>query len=995
MTSPQDQRADPGASMLFDRRPPAALSSGAGTGRSGALVSTPARPRLREREGVLSELVASFRGQSRGGPVIVEGAPGLGKTALLNAALHLAREEGLAVLNARGSQLEAAFPFSVVRQLFEHLLALLEPDRRHECLQSLGSGVLTGDRQAGEDELPSVFDDFRRAISFLAEHQPLVIALDDLHWCDPASARWFEYLSRRLERGRVWLLGSTLERWSTEAKLAVDRVVADPATRTFVLEPLSADSVGELVAEQFCDPGLDELAAACARVTGGNPFLLFALLSWLRGGGACDAEHAASMVDRAVPPQVVRALVHRTHGLPDGAYRLAQAAAVLGDQAGVREAAELAGLDLEAAKVAADALAEAAVLARDGALRFVHPLERSALYGDLGPASRATLHEQAARLLDGQGAPVEVVAEHLALAEPAMESWRSERLVQAAELAAAAGDTERAQTLLVRALAEPPGPELRGSILVALATHSAPGAPTEALDRLREAGLAGVEPVRYARAALDTFSRLPESDRAAARDVLQAAAVGLAGHDEAELRLRLGITLAHVLPTVEGARSVAPLLEQTLAGRLIGRSLEERAALGYLCSSWELTPDRLPAPQLVAAGLGAVRVEDLELAGEVVLAGDVVLDGAVRALEAAVRAGGLQEAEALARRAEEAARRAGHAGAESALSIVVARCLATAGRLREANEVLCNVLRAPRPDFCGLRAEVLAAQVALELGEGTAAATLLEQVAQSAQRARSLAELSALEVRAEAQYREGAVEAALADFRLAGQLAEDWGVRNPAVTCWRAGAALACFRLGDSRGSHELASENLSFARAFGAPLVVGVALRVMAEVVEPVERLALLDEAVTLLEPAGSSLELARATLELGRTLRLAERPVAARTALRQAADLAVRCGAPRLIERSMRELRASGARPRRLAFSGADSLTPSERRVAQLAAAGMKNARIAEQLFVTTKTVEGHLSRVYQKLGVQSREELRRVVTTAMASRPDGGPLAAGRTA
>ncbi len=983
MTSPSDRGrgVQPSAAVLFDRRPPPAVPGRATDRPDGA-----GRPRLRERESVFGELVATFRGLSRPGPIVIEGGPGLGKTALVNAACHLAREEGLAVLSARGSQLEAAYPFSVVRQLFEHLLALLEPDRRRECLETLGSGVLAGTAPAGDADLPHVFDEFSRAVAFLAEHQPLVIAIDDLQWCDPASAQWFEYLSRRLAHRRVWLIGSTLGRSGTEATVAVDRVVADPATRTFVLEPLSAGAVGELVAEQFAEPGVAELAAACYRATVGNPFLLFALLSWLRASGPADAARAASVVDQAVPPQVVRALLHRTYGLPEGAYRLAQAAAVLEGRAGIREAAELAGMDLEVARAAADALAEAGIVTRDGTLGFVYPLERAAAYGDLGPASRAALHAEAARLLDDHGAPAAVVAEHLTRCEPLGEAWRAERLVQGAELAAAAGNPERAAALLERALAEPPSADQRGSILVALARHQAAAGSTEALGRLRDAAEAAVEPAHYAQAALDVVHQLAGAAPEGALAVLRSAAAGLGQGDDPALRLRLGARLAQLDPTVRGVLEVAPALEQVLGGRLAGRSPEERTALAVLCSCWELVPDRMAAAQLAAIALGAVRVEELEGAD------DAAVDAAVRALEAAARAGAWAQAEPLARSAQEVARRLGRTGAEAAFGTVVARCQLAAGQLREAEATLGPVLAAPPHDG---RAEVVAARVALELGQPAEAAELLDRASRSARHAGSLAELWALELRGEVHAVVGEGEAALGDFRLAGQLAEEWGVRNPAVTGWRAGAARASAALGSARDAHELASENLSLARAFGAPAVVGAALAVMAEVVEPVERLALLDEAVTVLQPAGPSLELARTTLELGRTLRVADRPVAARTALRQAADLAVRCGSPWLIEQSLRELRASGARPRRLAFSGADSLTPSERRVADLAAAGMTNARIAELLFVTTKTVEGHLSRVYQKLGVQSRDELRRL--TSPAGRPGADPtrLVTGRSA
>jgi DNA-binding CsgD family transcriptional regulator len=134
------------------------------------------------------------------------------------------------------------------------------------------------------------------------------------------------------------------------------------------------------------------------------------------------------------------------------------------------------------------------------------------------------------------------------------------------------------------------------------------------------------------------------------------------------------------------------------------------------------------------------------------------------------------------------------------------------------------------------------------------------------------------------------------------------------------------------------------------------------------------LTESVNLLESSGASLEHAHALIEQGAALRNDAHVDAARQALRRGADLAYRCGAPGLTDQAAKELRATGARPRRLALSGIDALTPAERRVILLAADGCSNSRIAKELFVAEKTVEGHLARAYQKLGIRSRKELPR---------------------
>jgi DNA-binding CsgD family transcriptional regulator len=197
-------------------------------------------------------------------------------------------------------------------------------------------------------------------------------------------------------------------------------------------------------------------------------------------------------------------------------------------------------------------------------------------------------------------------------------------------------------------------------------------------------------------------------------------------------------------------------------------------------------------------------------------------------------------------------------------------------------------------------------------------------------------------------------------------------MRNPAVTSWRATASAAWLSMEDPDKARALAAENLELAREFGSPWVIGTALCVAAHGANGGDPLDLLTEAVHLLESSGASLEYARALIDLGTALREDAQTEAAQATLRQGADLAYRCGAARLADRAARELRASGARPRRLALSGTHALTPAERRVVALAVAGCTNSRIAEKLYVAEKTVEGHLARAYRKLGIRSRKDL-----------------------
>jgi DNA-binding CsgD family transcriptional regulator len=215
--------------------------------------------------------------------------------------------------------------------------------------------------------------------------------------------------------------------------------------------------------------------------------------------------------------------------------------------------------------------------------------------------------------------------------------------------------------------------------------------------------------------------------------------------------------------------------------------------------------------------------------------------------------------------------------------------------------------------------------------------------------------------------------AALADAAGAGaHLREGFGIDHPGLVPWRDPATRAALALGDRDQARALAADGLALARSHPVPRPLGGALRTAAAVARGTRRLELLGEAVAVLEASPSQLERAHALVELGSCLREAGRREDAQSALRKALQLADGMGAVPLAETARMELRATGARPRRAAFSGADALTPAEHRVAQLAAHGLTNREIAQELFITPKTVQTHLAHAYRKLDISSRRQL-----------------------
>jgi DNA-binding CsgD family transcriptional regulator len=237
----------------------------------------------------------------------------------------------------------------------------------------------------------------------------------------------------------------------------------------------------------------------------------------------------------------------------------------------------------------------------------------------------------------------------------------------------------------------------------------------------------------------------------------------------------------------------------------------------------------------------------------------------------------------------------------------------------------------------------------------------------------------AIHSRACVRVERGDLTRGLTELLAAGERELAWGASNPCITPWRSSAALVHARLGQRDEARRLADEEVTLARAFGAPRCLGVALRAAGLVHDGERALALLHEAVDVLERSQGQLELARALVDLGATLRRTGERAASRDFLRRGQDLAARCEATRLVDLAYEELLASGARPRRTATTGADSLTPSERRVADMAARGLTNRDIAQSLFVTEKTVETHLGHVYSKLDLRSRTQLAEAIGAA----------------
>lgn len=941
---------------------------------------------LLERDAELEALAATLDG-ARGGSgrlTVVEGPAGIGKSQLLAAARGFATGTGLRALPATGDELERDFAFGVALQLLEPAVAGTAPAERDRLLAgaaALAAPLFEGPAAAArggesEDDVFPVLHGLYWLVSNLAESGPLLITVDDAHWADAPSLRFLLYLAQRLAALPVALVVArrTGEPGGEDDLLA--RLTGHASARHIDLEPLGDRSVARLV-EAACGAADPEFSAACAEVTGGNPLLVNQLLAALQADGASPGPDAARQVRELGPEEVSRWVLLRLSGLQLGTA-LARAVAVLGDGAPLRRAAELAGLAPGVAGDAADALAAADILRPGEPLSFVHPIVRSAIYAELPASERARAHARAARALRDEDAAPELVAGHLLKAEPRRETWVVDVLQAAAERALAAGAPRSAVRYLRRALEEPPERDARPEVLAALGRAAAVAGDPRAVEHLEEALLAAGEPGRRAelayttgralsaggrhREAAEIFDRgIEELEAAGARD----AAGGDGSLAELMLRLEAGYVGA-------ARRDVATLplavarLRPLLAGTLAGATPGQRALLAHVAYERALLGE--PRDRVLAAARAA-------LDGERLLEEDTA-DGVAfhQAVAALAWADDLDGALAALAAAVEDARRRGTAFGYANAAHARAAVHLLAGNVEEAHTDARVAMAAGREGWrlALPAAHAVACRALLECGNLDAAEAALELPGDAARWEASVALAQLVEARAWLALARGDAEAAAAGFRDCRRRQTWVQAPNPAVMAWRSGAALAAHALGDTQRARSLAEHEVELARAYGAPRALGVALRTCGLVMGGDAGLELLEAATKVLDGSQARLEAARARVDLGAALRRAGRRQAAQDELRRGLDLAHRRGATALVERARDELAAAGARPRRPQLSGLESLTASERRVAELAAAGSTNREIAQALFVTVKTVEWHLRNTYLKLGIASRREL-----------------------
>jgi DNA-binding CsgD family transcriptional regulator len=882
--------------------------------------------------------------------LVIEGEPGIGKTTLWREALNRARGASLLVLSAGPVGAEAQLGFAALADLLEPvadgiLPSLPEPQRRALAVALLREAP--GRRRIDQRTISSASVSLLRV---LASRGPIVVAVDDLQWLDRPSARVIEFAIRRLSGLPVGLLGC--ERLDEASRVPVDlgRALPEGRLKRLRLGPLSLASLHELLKERlgrsYARPSLVRIQQA----SDGNPFFALEIARALD-----PTEPVGPQAPLPVPKDVRTLVRRRIEGLSKptrGALLRVAAlshptAALLGPTLGP---ARRSGLIHEFA---------------DGRITFTHPLYASAVYEAATQEERRATHRELAKRVDD----VEERARHLALATSDPDDQVAAELDHAAERARSRGAPEMAAELQERALDLTPIGDPRPAqhrALVAAEDWFHAGAPTRARSLLEET-LAGLDDRALRARALRLLAqaRLHEGSIPEAVELLRRAAEE-AGEDP-ELRAPVERDLVFALvsvsfdfeeaqPHAEALISYAErladkgLLAEALATATILEFLlgggvdEERLARALALEDPEHRVAAEFRPTLIAGFLAFYtgrfdRARSLlyplraELHARGADADLPMICGHLSWLEA--WAGAFEVARSFADEAIEAATLA---ESETMMALSLAD-----GALVEAH--------AGRVEVCRDRAHA-AEQAALRTGYGIASIW-------------SSAALGLLELsfdNAEGAYR--ALEPWI-------EFVEQHGLGEPIRAFFIADGIETLIALGEvdraERLTDMLATRGRQLDRAFAlatsarCSALLSAARGNLDGALRQIERA--LDEHERLPMP----LELGRTLFVKGRIERRARRKAAARLSLEHALEIFEEIGSPLWAVKARAEL--ARVDPRRAA---SEELTETERRVAELAASGRTNRQAASQLFMSPKTVEANLARVYRKLGIRSRAEL-----------------------
>ena len=990
---------------LASRRPgPGRRGAGAGARGRAGLIGRGAELELFER--LLDGLP-----ESDGGAVCVLGEPGIGKTALIAELRERAHTRGVSVLSARAAEFESGLPFAVVVDAIEQhpsalsstrlalradelaLLAALFPSlacagaRSHADAAASSQATCKeradpeSERQRGADARPQAAEHLLRALrsllEALARDGPLLLALDDLHWADAAS---IDLVCRLLHRGLgapvLLALASRPIQSPPRLLMAVEEAERHGVAQRVELAPLTSEQGEELLGSDL-EPALRE---SLYRESGGNPFYLEQLAAAARRGAGFGAPGQNSARE-GVPAGVSGVIGSELNALSERARTVLYAAAVLGepfDPALLADTAQLA--QAQTFEGLEELLARDLIRAGESGarFRFRHPIVQRAVYAAAGPAWTLAAHARVAAALTARGASALARAIHVERSASIADEQAIALLSSAGEQALASAPAAAARWFGAAARLLPQEDSFAERRLELLARRAA------ALGTAGDIAEMGTTLRAYLRVAPRDGSAL----RAQAAELIAMLDVLLGQHDDARdlIAAELGgladgsspeaaalqrvLAFTHVMDAdwtaarrwaslsvqarASGVVKVAALSTLALAEIACGEVSSAEAAMSQAADEYESLTDAQAATQPAAASWLAWA--------------EVCMERYPHAI-------------AHLQRASELSRVAPQRITSMVLLVGQGQALALRGRITElagvAEELLDAALLSTSPIFLSW---AMSLQCVLELRRGDlyAAVHFGERALSAGAQSGSPQTWLARACLAEALLEIGE------PHRCREQLiTKEDALRLPPFLLYEASYYELLVRAELAIGHRQRAAELAEHAVQLAArlePLRVplGHAARAQALVAleqdEPVDAAAQALQSVRAYERAGALMETGRSRLLAGRALAAADRREDAVAALQRAhAQLAER-GAYRYRDEAARELRKLGHVARVAPARGTEvppvsALTPRELQVIERVAVGMTNRQIAEELFLSVRTVDRHAARIFEKLGVSSR--------------------------
>ncbi|MFI0742940.1 AAA family ATPase [Streptomyces sp. NPDC021100] len=955
--------------------------------RAGGNMDVLRSPDNAERKAELAALggLLTEAGAGRGSVALVSGPAGSGKTHLLRTFCKEAENSGALVLTAMASRAESGLPLGVMDQLFrcETLPGGLRR-RATALLADEPPGARGPDAGPGTMNQPSVevANGLRSILLELSDRGPVVVGIDDLQYADGPSLQMLLFLQRRMKTSRVLLLLAELSTVRSPHPVFHAELFRQPNCRKIRLDLLSRSGVHTLIEARLGPAKARELTEAYHAASGGSPLFLTALLDDHEAAHRPGGEPAA--LEPAASEAAFRtALTDCLYLAEPSALAVARAVAALGTAGSPALIGHALGMNTSTVEHAIASLAATGLL---GPEDFRHPATRTAVLAETPPDTRHDLHLRVAAALHHAGAPPGPVAEQLRAAERAPEAWMINVLREAARGARGAGRRATACAYLDLALKDCADRRQLAALTADRMRVEWQKSPLKAMrhvellwEALRAGHLNGHDAGLLTRGLL-WHGRYREAREALALWKAYGAASDPTESEElAALTTWMAYSHPSLMTSPGGTLATAPRTGPD-AARPFGRHAVSVLYRLLADGAGEAAAARAEAI-LHSVVLSGATLESLHAALLTLLCADHPDKAAAWSDEL------LKEAEQhdapmwqvvfATMRADAAFRQGDMATAVRHGEIALARIPASAWGVAIGSPLAVLILATTM------------------MGRHDEAVRYIRQpVPDTMFEARY--GLHYLHARGHFHLATGRPAAALTDFESCGRLATAWKLDLPALIPWRGGAAEAALALGLTTRARALVEEQLT-RPGTRQPRTRGTSLRLLAATGAPEDRPGLLRQAVELLRPDTGRFELARALADLRDAHEALGEREAAEEAGRRAAEMMASCQVPAEWERPEVVVRPAPAAPATAVSApsdvaptasgrpagpagplkeprppAAEVLSDAERRVAELAAAGVTNRAIGRKLFITVSTVEQHLTRVYRKLDVSRRRDL-----------------------